>query len=72
LLRLHSGQRFRLPGCDHVLITITDDFFLLVLSGLVLDFAYGANDNIEGVSMLYASGVTSYLRAQVWAIVAPE
>lgn len=44
-------------------------FFILVVAGLSLAFANGANDNFKGVATLYGSGVTSYRRALAWATV---
>ena len=40
-----------------------------VVSGLMLAYANGANDNFKGVATLYGSGTTNYRRALVWATV---
>ena len=42
---------------------------ILVLSGLLLAYANGANDNFKGVATLYGSGTASYRRALIWATV---
>jgi len=44
-----------------VLVTV------LILSGLMLAFANGANDNFKGVATLLGSGTTDYRRALAWA-----
>ncbi len=41
--------------------------FLLLISGLLIAFANGANDNFKGVATLLGSGVASYRKALVWA-----
>ncbi len=40
---------------------------ILVLSGLLLAYANGANDNFKGVATLFGSGTTDYRRALAWA-----
>jgi PiT family inorganic phosphate transporter len=40
---------------------------VLVISGLVLTYANGANDNFKGVATLFGSGTTDYRRALAWA-----
>jgi inorganic phosphate transporter, PiT family len=42
---------------------------LLLLSGLALAFANGANDNFKGVATLFGSGTTDYRKALAWATV---
>lgn len=42
---------------------------LVILSGLFLAYANGANDNFKGVATLYGSATTSYHTALVWATV---
>jgi PiT family inorganic phosphate transporter len=42
---------------------------IVVLSGLLLAFANGANDNFKGVATLFGSGTTDYRRALAWATV---
>jgi len=41
----------------------------LMLAGLAVTFANGANDNFKGVATLYGSGTTSYRRALAWATI---
>ena len=40
---------------------------LLVLAGVLLAYANGANDNFKGVATLFGSGTTSYRGALAWA-----
>lgn len=40
---------------------------VLVLSGLLVAYANGANDNFKGVATLFGSGTTDYRRALAWA-----
>lgn len=40
---------------------------LVLLCGLFLAYANGANDNFKGVATLYGSGTTTYKKALVWA-----
>jgi PiT family inorganic phosphate transporter len=39
----------------------------LVMSGVLLAYANGANDNFKGVATLFGSGTTDYRRALAWA-----
>ncbi len=41
----------------------------LLLAGLLLAYANGANDNFKGVATLFGCGATDYRRALVWATV---
>lgn len=43
------------------------DSGIVVLSGLVLAYANGANDNFKGVATLFGSGTAKYRRALAWA-----
>ncbi|RUL87949.1 inorganic phosphate transporter [Tautonia sociabilis] len=40
---------------------------ILLISGLLLAFANGGNDNVKGVATLFGSGTTDYRRALYWA-----
>jgi PiT family inorganic phosphate transporter len=40
---------------------------IVMLSGLLLAYANGANDNFKGVATLFGSGTTGYGRALAWA-----
>lgn len=40
---------------------------ILVMAGLLLAFANGANDNFKGVATLFGSGTADYRRALAWA-----
>src|SRR5919106_2975270 len=40
---------------------------ILILAGLSLAYANGANDNFKGVATLFGSGTTDYRRALAWA-----
>lgn len=40
---------------------------IVLLSGLLLAYANGANDNFKGVATLFGSGTTGYGRALTWA-----
>lgn len=42
---------------------------ILLLAGLLLAFANGANDNFKGVATLFGSGTTNYRGALAWATV---
>jgi PiT family inorganic phosphate transporter len=42
-------------------------FFIIVIAGLCVAYANGANDNFKGVATLFGSGTTDYRRALSWA-----
>lgn len=42
---------------------------LVIIAGLLLAYANGANDNFKGVATLFGSGTTDYKRALLWATV---
>ncbi|MEM7456357.1 MAG: inorganic phosphate transporter [Planctomycetota bacterium] len=42
-------------------------FLLIIVSGICLAYANGANDNFKGVATLFGSGTTNYRRALAWA-----
>ena len=42
---------------------------LILLIGLFLAYANGANDNFKGVATLYGSSTTSYKKALIWATI---
>lgn len=42
-------------------------FIVIVVVGLGVAYANGANDNFKGVATLFGSGTTNYRRALVWA-----
>ncbi len=42
---------------------------LILIAGLCVAFANGANDNFKGVATLFGSGTTDYRRALAWATV---
>lgn len=52
------------PGAPIIMVTV-----LVVIVGLMLAFANGANDNFKPVATLLGSGTTSYRRALGWASV---
>ena len=43
--------------------------FTVIVAGLILAYANGANDNFKGVATLFGSGTTSYRKALTWATV---
>jgi PiT family inorganic phosphate transporter len=44
-------------------------FVVILIAGLCVAYANGANDNFKGVATLFGSGTTSFRRALVWATV---
>ena len=44
-------------------------FFVIVIAGMCLAYANGANDNFKGVATLFGSRTTNYRRALTWATV---
>jgi PiT family inorganic phosphate transporter len=40
---------------------------VVIVAGLVLAFANGANNNFKGVATLFGSGTADYRRALAWA-----
>jgi PiT family inorganic phosphate transporter len=44
-------------------------FFIILVAGLAVAYANGANDNFKGVATLFGSGTTSFRRALIWATV---
>ena len=42
-------------------------YFVIVIAGLCVAYANGANDNFKGVATLFGSGTTSFRRALWWA-----
>lgn len=43
--------------------------FTIVVAGMLLAYANGANDNFKGVATLFGSGSTDYRRALAWATI---
>jgi PiT family inorganic phosphate transporter len=43
---------------------------IVLITGLILAYANGANDNFKGVATLFGSGTTDYRRALAWATAA--
>ena len=46
-----------------------NDFFVILVAGLAVAYANGANDNFKGVATLFGSGTTNFRRALIWATV---
>lgn len=44
-------------------------FVVILIAGLCVAYANGANDNFKGVATLFGSGTTSFRRALLWATV---
>jgi PiT family inorganic phosphate transporter len=42
-------------------------FIVILLAGLCVAYANGANDNFKGVATLFGSGTTNFRRALIWA-----
>lgn len=42
-------------------------FVVVLLAGLCVAYANGANDNFKGVASLFGSGTTSFRQALIWA-----
>jgi PiT family inorganic phosphate transporter len=44
-------------------------FVVILIAGLCVAYANGANDNFKGVATLFGSGTTNFRRALIWATV---
>ncbi len=42
-------------------------FIVILIAGLCVAYANGANDNFKGVATLFGSGTTNFRRALIWA-----
>ena len=44
-------------------------FVVILIAGLCVAYANGANDNFKGVATLFGSGTTNFRRALIWVTV---